>query len=45
VAKRVLASSRLANHWRDSVLASREEWLQPDRHREPADLVAVGLQR
>jgi hypothetical protein len=25
---------------RDSVLASREKWLQPDRYREPADLVA-----
>jgi hypothetical protein len=40
MAKRVLASSRLADHWRDSVLASREKWLQPDRYQEPADLVA-----
>jgi hypothetical protein len=40
LAKRVLASSRLADQWRAAVLEGREKWLQPDRCREPADLIA-----
>jgi hypothetical protein len=40
IGKRIMAASRLDDQWRDAVLAGREKWLDPERYREPGDLVA-----